>query len=223
MKRPCSLRLSGSIAIPSRAACLGPFTRTGFPSNRNSPASKRSAPKIARATSVRPLPTSPASPTISPARTVERDILELAPAAEPTRLAAPPAYRAGEGSCGGTRGSSRGRSSPPRASRVSPSCAGAVRIKRPFRIDGDRVANAQAPPRGSARRARPRYLRRASARTVSRSAFSLVAGQCRGRLVHQQEPRVPGDCTEDLDLLLVGGTERAHEGLRFERETRSAR
>ena len=43
---------------------------TRWPNNLISPAVTRSAPKIARATSVRPEPTNPLKPTISPVRTV---------------------------------------------------------------------------------------------------------------------------------------------------------
>ena len=52
-------------------------------------------------------------------------------------------------------------------------------------------------------------------------ALRLVAGQRRSRLVHQQEPRITRNRAEDLDLLLVGGAERADDGLRLEAETRS--
>ena len=52
------------------------------------PASTGSAPKIARASSERPLPTSPASPTISPAATVERHVVQHARPAQARRPAA---------------------------------------------------------------------------------------------------------------------------------------
>ena len=66
---PCALRSSGTRPIPARIASRGEASRTGLPSIRTSPRSNWSAPKIARATSVRPEPTKPARPTISPART----------------------------------------------------------------------------------------------------------------------------------------------------------
>ncbi len=67
--RPCIRRSSGTNATPARIAASGRPTASRTPSTSTWPASARSMPKIARATSLRPAPTRPASATISPART----------------------------------------------------------------------------------------------------------------------------------------------------------
>ena len=66
---PCCRRSSGTRPIPAAIAAVGEPGGSFFPSIRTAPASQRSMPKIARATSVRPAPTSPASATISPLQT----------------------------------------------------------------------------------------------------------------------------------------------------------
>ena len=60
--------------------------RSRRPSISTAPASQRSMPKIARATSLRPAPTRPASATISPLADVERDVGEDALARQPVDL-----------------------------------------------------------------------------------------------------------------------------------------
>ena len=50
--------------------------------------------------------------------------------------------------------------------------------------------------------------------------LGLVAREGRGRLVHQEQPGVPGDRAQDLDLLLLGGAQRADDRLRVEPEAR---
>ena len=69
--RPCLRRSSGTRAMPRAVALRGLPFGSGIPSRRTLPLSYGSTPKIARATSLRPAPTRPASPTISPARTVK--------------------------------------------------------------------------------------------------------------------------------------------------------
>jgi hypothetical protein len=67
---PCWRRSSGTGATPADIAASGePFGKSR-PATRTVPVVRRSMPKIARTTSVRPAPTSPASATISPRRTV---------------------------------------------------------------------------------------------------------------------------------------------------------
>ncbi len=50
--------------------------------------------------------------------------------------------------------------------------------------------------------------------------LGLVAREGGRRLVHQKQAGVPGDRAEDLDLLLLGGAERAHDRQRVEPEAR---
>ena len=69
MIRPWRRRSSGTRPTPAAIARVGEPGGSGRPSTSTEPASQRSMPKIARATSLRPAPTRPASATISPART----------------------------------------------------------------------------------------------------------------------------------------------------------
>ena len=88
--RPCPLRSSVIRQSPCRTASRGDAISTRSPSTKISPAIFGSAPKIARAVSVRPLPTRPATPTISPLPTPKRHLgrLRVAPQAlDPQRLA----------------------------------------------------------------------------------------------------------------------------------------
>src|SRR3954447_18561118 len=67
--RPCWRRSSGTRPMPAFMAADGEPRLSLSPSTKTSPASGVSTPKIARATSLRPAPTRPASATISPRRT----------------------------------------------------------------------------------------------------------------------------------------------------------
>ena len=69
MTSPCWRRSSGTRPTPAPIAADGDERRRRRPPTVTEPASYESMPKIARATSLRPAPTSPASATISPART----------------------------------------------------------------------------------------------------------------------------------------------------------
>ena len=69
MTSPCWRRSSGTKPMPAAIAAVGDARCSPRPRISTVPASYRSMPKIARATSLRPDPTSPAKATISPART----------------------------------------------------------------------------------------------------------------------------------------------------------
>src|SRR4051794_8524774 len=69
MTRPCWRRSSGTKATPAAIAAVGLPLGSRRPWTSTWPPSALSTPKIARATSLRPAPTRPASATISPART----------------------------------------------------------------------------------------------------------------------------------------------------------
>ncbi len=71
MTRPCWRRSSGTKPTPAAMAPAGEPRRSSCSRTVTEPASYRSMPKTARAISLRPEPTSPASATISPARTVK--------------------------------------------------------------------------------------------------------------------------------------------------------
>ena len=100
--RPCALRSSGSRPMPRAIASAGARERSvAGPSPRPARRPARSAPTIARASSVRPAPSSPATPRISPRRSVKLTSRSTPPRGErPRRAAAPrPAARAASGKC----------------------------------------------------------------------------------------------------------------------------
>ncbi|MNR09322.1 hypothetical protein D3C85_1255180 [compost metagenome] len=66
---PCSLRFSVKNPMPWSMAARGEWITTGSPSTSIMPPVALRTPKISCASSERPAPTSPASPTISPDRT----------------------------------------------------------------------------------------------------------------------------------------------------------
>ena len=82
---PSVRRFSGQNATPCAVAARGLRIETGLPSIVISPASARSAPNSRRASSVRPEPSRPASPTTSP-RCSARSNGAIAPL-RPTALA----------------------------------------------------------------------------------------------------------------------------------------
>ena len=65
---PSVLRSSASNAIPARMAFLIRPRLSGFPASSTVPPSRRKAPTMARAVSLRPEPSRPARPTTSPGR-----------------------------------------------------------------------------------------------------------------------------------------------------------
>ena len=69
--------------MPARTASDGARIWILFPWTKISPASSGSAPKTARATSVRPAPTSPAKPRISPRRSWKLTFLMVRPRRSP--------------------------------------------------------------------------------------------------------------------------------------------
>ena len=84
MTSPCLRRSSGTKAMPARTAARGSCRLTGLPASRTEPASYASTPKTARAISLRPAPTSPARPTISPARTSKLTSWKTPPRSRPS-------------------------------------------------------------------------------------------------------------------------------------------
>ena len=130
--RPSARRSSGSITTPRPMAWCGRSLGSTVPSRSISPDVTGSAPAIIRATSVRPLPTRPARPTISPARTEKEISCGIAPhksrASKITR-----ASSATTGS-GGKLTSSRRPSMPTMSESFVSSATGAVRVTFPSRM-----------------------------------------------------------------------------------------
>ena len=177
-------RLRAASRCPARIASRGERIVSSLAVEaRPSPLSRRSAPKIARATSVRPAPTRPASPTISPARTSNEMSSNDRPPREPAHRETTGRRRAGR-PC-------PGRSSPS----GGPSIAVTTR-RRGLRRSRRRADQAPVPQHRHRvrdrehlrqevrdvhdRRARPRAGRGRSRAGVCASS----AGQRRRRLVH---------------------------------------
>ena len=89
--RPSALRSSGQNAIPSLSERPGVWVVIGTPPTLRRPESARAAPKTSLATSVRPEPSSPASPTTSPERTERSNgaIRRRRPRPSATRIGSP--------------------------------------------------------------------------------------------------------------------------------------
>ena len=169
-----------------------------------------SAPKSARASSVRPLPTSPASPTISPRADVRARCPSSAPAArQAARPRARPARRRPAARLAGNVECQRAAEHRRRPAIVGVSADGgrgadqaAVAHHRHGVGDAEHLVE-EVGDEHDASCPRPR-----SSRMIACKLLGLVARQRRGRLVHHDQPRVAGERAQDLDLLLVGGAER---------------
>ena len=128
---PSSLRLSGRKAIPAAIASAGERMGRAVPSTAIVPPSIGSAPAIARASSLRPLPTRPARPTISPARICSEMSLSTPLRCRPDTSRTTGAVKF----CGFSKCSASAAAPNIPATRLSSvsSAAGAVRTRRPLR------------------------------------------------------------------------------------------
>ncbi len=200
--RPSSFRDSGIIATPASRLRLG-FRASCSPVARTaSPFSDGAAPKIVRASSVRPAPTRPASPSISPARSSK--LTPSTPGPYRSRTESATGASAGGGAFGGNVAVS-GRPSIASISEASVSDAAcAVFTSRPSR----RTVTVSASWSTSLRKCEMRMIvvpEAASARTIVVEMARLARVERRGRLVHDDQLSVTRERTEDLDLLLLRG------------------
>ena len=157
---PCWRRSSGTSAIPASIAAVGDADGSRLPSISTEPASRRSIPKIARATSVRPAPTRPARATISPLRTSNDTSVKT-----PSRVSRS-TFRTVRPASAGTFGNSASMSRPTIAritDGIVSSPIGLVRTWRPSRITVTRGRSRRSPPAG-ARRTAPRSRAHAASR-----------------------------------------------------------
>ena len=193
--------------MPAAIAAVGDPVGSALPPISTDPASQRSIPKIARATSVRPAPTSPASATISPLRTVERHVGEDALAREPVDLEHDRPRL--------------GRDLREQRVHVAADHRPDHRLRRQLldRLRQDVAAVAHhrdaladredllEPVRDEQHRVPLRAQRLDDAE----QPVDLGAGQRSGRLVHHDHPRVRRQRLRDLDELLVGDRQPARE------------
>ena len=199
-RRPCATRESSP--RPLAGSARGPPRTLRRRSSTISPALTRSAPKIARASSVRPAPTSPASPTISPRRTSSD--------ASATPRAARPRAESDDG-CVGRPGaawaetprSAAGRASPRRATPPSRSPYGSVSTTRPSRSTVT-VSESSSTSRRKCEMRTIVFPAATSARTISCSLSVSAPLERRRRLVHHDHASIAGERAQDLDLLLLG-------------------
>ena len=196
--------------MPARIAARGERSRTGSPSRVTSPVVNGDTPKRARASADRPEPCRPPTPSTSPARSSRSTSAQLpvVPGAdgEPDR---PPVVRAGPVRVvagqfpadhvphqlvrAGVRGGHRGH---PAAVLQNGDPAGQVEDL------GEPVRDVQQPDAP---------LLEPAHQPVEQ--LDLVVGQRRGRLVHDEQPRVQGERLGDLDDLLLGDAQPAHPGV----------
>ena len=206
--RPCWRRSSGTSPMPAAIAAVGEPGGSRRPAISTDPASQRSMPKIARATSVRPGADEPGEGDDLAAADVERDVGEDALARQPVDLQDDVA-RLGRDLreqrvhvAADHRPDHRLRSSAPRSGLVS-TC-------RPSRMTVTRWQIAKT----SSSRCEMKSTALPRARSVSTMPNSRSTSRRRqrgGRLVHDDHPRVRRQRLRDLDELLVGDREPASQ------------
>ena len=198
--------------MPAAIAAVGEPGGSRLPSISTDPASQRSMPKIARATSVRPAPTRPGEGDDLAAPDVEGDVGEDALARQPLDLEhdAPrlgrhlreqrvhvaadhrPDHRLDR------QLADRLRQDVATVAHHGDALADREDLLEPVRDEEHRVS------------ARPQRLDDAE------QPVDLRAGERGGRLVHHDHARVRGQRLHDLDQLLVGDREPARETVRVE-------
>ena len=198
-------------------ASLGERMRTDWPRTRISPVSGGSAPKMERSSSVRPLPTSPATPTISPGRTSNE-----IPRRWPLRPRSLTDSRGSSPGSGRERAKTWSMSRPTMARMISSveSLVGRYPAE-------DVLAVAQHGHRGRDLA----YLLETVADEDEADALGheradqiegqvhLLGREGRGGLVEDDEACVEGDGLGDLDQLLLHHRQRAHLGARRDEPT----
>ena len=200
---PQRLRSSGTRKMPWPMASRGvrmatvPAVEAQF---RRRPA--RSMPKMARASSVRPAPTSPAMPRISPAR---RERSTRAPGCAAVRKPATSSTGvAGRAAWAGCRAiSGRGRSSGGSWRRARSRSRASSPTTAPSRSTTTRSAQCST----SFRRCEMKMIATPSALSSAITCSSRVGlggGEARGRLVHDDDARVERQRLGDLDELALG-------------------
>ena len=200
--RACGPRARGR--CPRRSRRAGRAAVTGRPSTSDlAPRRPASAPKSARASSVRPAPTSPATPRISPARRLERDVLEARLRSTGRGLRATTSSAVGDSAVGKTCAISR-------PTIIRTSSARRVSARRRCRrsaVAQDRraVGDLGRSPRGGARCRRSRRPGLRSSRITGRGSRSRASPS------ERSARRGPGcvprrRCPGDLDELPLRGT-----------------
>ena len=220
------LRSSGTRPMPSAMASAGDAGAIGLPSSVMVPAAMRSAPKMARASSVRPEPTRPATPRISPA----------------LRSRSTPSSTMACGACGIAHGA--------QAAHREPDVAGDVALRRPgIELGGgaadhllDDLRQLDRPALAVEMPGQPAVAQHRHAVADGGGLFQPVGdehdgdavlaqpvhdrhqplhlglGQRRGRLVHDDEAALQRQRAGDLDQLLLGDRQRRHRRRRIDVE-----
>ena len=137
--KPDRLRSSGTKYKPSAMASRGARTATSRPSSRIVPPSAGSIPKAARASEVRPDPTNPARPRISPGRACKLAARSGKAGVTRSRSSNPPSGRGG--AAGGTWSDCRSR---PIISRVMAAWAMRSRGNSPATVPSRRQSTRSA-------------------------------------------------------------------------------
>ena len=209
---PCWRLSSGTKPMPAAIAAFGEAGGSLRPCTSTPPASARSMPKIARATSERPAPTRPASATISPALTSNETSVNT-----PSRVS-----RSTLSTVSPTSATSLGKS----ASRSRPTiawisfCVDVSRDRLGHDVaavahHGDALAEREdlvQPVRDEEHRGAPGAQRLDDAE----EAVDLGLRERGGRLVHHDHARLGRERLGDLDDLLVGDREPARDAVGIE-------
>ena len=175
---------------------------------RTRPARTESRPKIARSNSVRPAPTRPAMPRISP-----RCSVNVAAARHRT----PSTSSSASPACRGVRGK-RSSTSRPTISRTISSgviVAGPPPTTRPSRKHDDAIADL-ADLVDEVGDVDDRVAARLEPRDQREQALGVAAAERAGRLVEHEHAATDGDGPRDLDELLIGDGKIARPGVRAE-------
>ena len=207
---PASLRLSGTMAMP-----CGGRRRAGADPDR---ARRRAGPRRRRGGRRRTARARPRCGRSRPGRRGRRsrrpgprsDTSSTAPARGSPRACSTTGASGGGCRGGGTELDGGGRPSPSPASPASPRAAGPVRTSAAVAQHGDRVARRRAPPRGNAIRSTIAVPPPPASRRISpQAARSRRRQRRRSARPSGSGPSVARDRAQDLDLLLVGGPQRA--------------
>ena len=212
MTRPCWRRSSGTKPMPAAMAAFGEAGGSLRPCTSTPPASARSMPKIARATSERPAPTRPASATISPALTSNETSVKT-----PSRVS-----RSTLSTVAPTWATSFGKSasmSRPTIAWISccvvVSAVGCGQDVAPVAHHRDALAEREDLVE-AVRDEEHRGALGAQRLDDAEEAVDLGRGQRRGRLVHHDHARLGRERLGDLDDLLVGDREPARDAVGVE-------
>ena len=209
------MRSSGTKPMPARTASRGPrMAQRRTVAAADAPDVGRSAPTMARSVSLRPEPTRPARPRISPRRTSKL----TSRGRRPPRQALDAQRDRGRSRRGACSTGVQRRPRPPsagpsrRSTRASASRSPTTRPSRSTVMRSAEAADLLDPVAD----VEDRRARRGEAAQVRERLRDLGVGERRGRLVEDQHAAGMGERRGHLDELLLADAERAGRQVRIE-------